>query len=114
MYLFAILEIWHMAEDEAKKLWKSGRRVVIFDAAVLIKAGWQTNMHQVGSSIRHWFHILEILFAAMSLKIHQFICFVFRYLFALLTVRKQSKESLRGTGKQPKKPMQGSVQYIVH
>ncbi len=59
MYLIVILEIWHMAEDEAKKLWKSGHRVVIFDAAVLIKAGWQKNMHQVGYSIRHWFHILD-------------------------------------------------------
>ncbi len=37
-----------MAEDEAEKFWKSGRKVVIFDAAVLLKAGWQENMHQVG------------------------------------------------------------------
>ena len=48
MYFIVTSEIWQMAEDEADKLWKSGHKVVIFDAAVLIKAGWQKNMHQVG------------------------------------------------------------------
>ena len=64
-----------MAEDEADKLWKSGHKVVIFDAAVLIKAGWQKNMHQVGlvsSSILPWFlqKSLMLCIAIIWIKIH--------------------------------------------
>ena len=40
-------EIWKMAQNEAQSLWQSGKNVVVLDAAVLIKAGWQKEMHQV-------------------------------------------------------------------
>jgi phosphopantetheine adenylyltransferase/dephospho-CoA kinase len=40
-------EIWKLAQNQAHTLWQSGRHVVVLDAAVLIKAGWQKEMHQV-------------------------------------------------------------------
>jgi len=40
-------EVWKLAEAEAIRLWKSEKEVVIFDAALLIKAGWAKEMHQV-------------------------------------------------------------------
>ena len=40
-------EIWKLAQNEALSLWQSGINVVVLDAAVLIKAGWQKDVHQV-------------------------------------------------------------------
>ena len=40
-------EIWRLTVDKADNLFKSGKKVVVIDAAVLIKAGWEKEMHQV-------------------------------------------------------------------
>lgn len=40
-------EIWRLTMERAEEMYKSGKKVVILDAAVLLKAGWDENMHQV-------------------------------------------------------------------
>ena len=40
-------EIWRLTMEGAEEMYKSGKKVVILDAAVLLKAGWDENMHQV-------------------------------------------------------------------
>jgi phosphopantetheine adenylyltransferase/dephospho-CoA kinase len=40
-------EIWRLTMDKADRLFKEGKKVVVLDAAVLIKAGWDKEMHQV-------------------------------------------------------------------
>ena len=40
-------EISRLALEKADELWRSGRQVVVLDAAVLLEAGWQSACHEV-------------------------------------------------------------------
>ena len=40
-------QISRLALEKADELWRSGRQIVVLDAAVLLEAGWQSACHEV-------------------------------------------------------------------
>ena len=44
-------EIWRMAEEKIAAAHAEGYRVCVVDAAVMLNAGWQRNMHEIWVTI---------------------------------------------------------------
>ena len=44
-------EIWRLAEEKIAQAHSDGYKVCVVDAAVMLKAGWQRNMHEVWVTI---------------------------------------------------------------
>lgn len=100
------------SKEVAADLYSADHKVVILEAAVLLKAGWESQCHEIWSSI---IPPEEVLLKSIDISYYQLIFwFLFRCraqeLF-VLTIKKKKKKSVKFNGLTSKKFVPQELRY---